>query len=150
LTQTFSYVPSVPAAALISPDGRAQVTHNGSLATLRGSEAGMPARVTPDQRSGEGAEGRPCRQPGDLKEQAAPGQGGALEEERDDAWLAEPGAGDVLEESLVRLVDTGAVPGGEQIQQQAADHGHAEPGVGPGRPFVGAGLDQGVGDRRDP
>jgi hypothetical protein len=56
----------------------------------------------------------------------------------------------VLEESLVRLGDPGAVPGGEEIQQQAADHGHGEARVGPGRPLVGAGLDQGGGDRSDP
>jgi len=55
-----------------------------------------------------------------------------------------------VEESLVRLVDSRAVLGGEQVQQKAADHGHAEPGVGPGRPFVGAGFDQGVGDGADP
>ena len=54
------------------------------------------------------------------------------------------------EESLVGLGDSGAVPGGEQVQQQAADHGHAEAGVGPGASFIRAGFDQGVGDRRDP
>ena len=56
----------------------------------------------------------------------------------------------MLEEPLIRLVDSGTVPGGEEIEQQAADRGHAETGVGPGRPFVGAGLDQGGGDRGDP
>ena len=45
---------------------------------------------------------------------------------------------------------TAPVAGGEQVQEQAADHGHAEAGVGPGRPLVGAGLDQGGGDRGGP
>jgi hypothetical protein len=56
----------------------------------------------------------------------------------------------VLEESLVGFGGSGAIPGGEQIQQQAADHGYTEAGVSPGSSFVGAGLDQDVGDRRDP
>jgi hypothetical protein len=54
------------------------------------------------------------------------------------------------EEPLIRLVDSRAVSGGEQVQEKATDHGHAEPGVGPGRPFVGPGFDQGGGDRGDP
>ena len=54
----------------------------------------------------------------------------------------------MLEESLLSLGDSGAVPGGEQIQQQAAGHGHTKAGVRPGGSFIGAGLDQGVGDRR--
>ncbi len=56
----------------------------------------------------------------------------------------------VLEESLVCLGDCGTVSGGEEIEQEAAEHGHAETGIGPGRPFVGACFDEGVGDRRDP
>src|SRR5262249_58412301 len=56
----------------------------------------------------------------------------------------------VLKESLVRLGHSGAVPGSEQVQQQAADHRDAEAGVGSGRPFVGPGLDQGGGDRGGP
>jgi polyketide cyclase/dehydrase/lipid transport protein len=35
----------------------------------------------------------------------------------------------VLEESLVRFGDSGAVPGGEEVQEEAANHGHAEAGV---------------------
>lgn len=48
----------------------------------------------------------------------------------------------MLEESLVRLVDSGPVGGGEQIQQQAADYGHAEAGVSPGRLLVSAAADR--------
>ena len=54
------------------------------------------------------------------------------------------------EESLVRLGDPRAVLGGEQVQEEAPDHGHGEPGVGSGRPFVCARLDHDVGDRGDP
>src|SRR5215471_12050180 len=62
-------------------------------------------------------------------------------------WRA---CGCVLEEPLVCLGDPGAVPGGEQIQEQAADHGYAEAGIGPGRRLVGPGFDQGGGDWGNP
>ena len=48
------------------------------------------------------------------------------------------------------LGDPRAVPGGEQVREKAADHGHAEPGAGPGRPLACAGRDQGAGERGDP
>jgi hypothetical protein len=44
------------------------------------------------------------------------------------------------EELLIRLVDSRAVSGGEQVQEKAADRGHAEPGVGPA---VGGAADDG-------
>jgi hypothetical protein len=51
----------------------------------------------------------------------------------------------VLEESLVRIGHSCVVPGSEEVQQKAADYGHAEAGVSSGRLFVGAGFDEGVG-----
>src|SRR5260221_14781686 len=56
----------------------------------------------------------------------------------------------VLEESLVCLGDCGTVSGGEEIEQEAAEHGHAEAGLRPGRPIMRRALYEGGGGCRDP
>jgi hypothetical protein len=54
------------------------------------------------------------------------------------------------EEPLVGLGYSVAIAGGQQVQEQAADHGHAEPGIHAGRCLAGPGLDHRRGDGSDP
>ena len=56
----------------------------------------------------------------------------------------------MLKEPLVRFGDSGAVPGGDEVQEEAANHGHAEAGVRAGRALIRAGLDESGGDQGDP